>query len=205
MQRARGRGPSYDPYVTYYDVLGVSRDATPTVIRHAYVTLARQYHPDQHADAAPSVRSANERAMQAVNEAWSVLSDPVARRRYDERELADRDDSAARDRARRARHAEDERARAEWRPFHDDEDADDLDPRLLDDDPGDVVVTRGRQFVTVLPTLSFFAGVGLVALGLVINLLPLSALGIGVVVLSALGFLLLPLFALSASARNDRR
>jgi hypothetical protein len=189
--------------VTYYDVLGVSHDATPTAIRRAYVTLARQHHPDQHADAAPAVRSANERAMQAINEAWSVLSDPAARRRYDERVLDDRDDVETRGRERRARHEADERARAAWRPYIDD--GDDIDPRLLEDEPSGVVVTRRRQFITVLPTLAFFAGVALVLFGLVINLLAVAILGIGTIVFAALGFLLLPLFALSASARNDRR
>jgi hypothetical protein len=39
----------------------------------------------------------------------------------------------------------------------------------------------------------------------VINLLPVSLLGLVAIVASALGFLVLPLLALSASARNDRR
>jgi hypothetical protein len=41
--------------------------------------------------------------------------------------------------------------------------------------------------------------------GLVINLLPVSGLGVVLIVLSAVAFFVLPLLALSASARNDRR
>jgi DnaJ domain len=187
--------------VTFYDVLGVASDASPAAIRRAYVTLARQYHPDFHTTASAEVHAANERAMQAVNEAWTVLSDPVARRRYDDRYLTT---GAGRDNARRTRAEADDRARAEWRPF-DDEDDDDIDPRLLDDEPSAVVVTRRRQFVVVLPTVAFLVGVLLAILGLVINVLPLSLLGVVTVVGAGLGFVVLPLLALSASARNDRR
>jgi Flp pilus assembly protein TadB len=64
---------------------------------------------------------------------------------------------------------------------------------------------RGDRSTTVAPTVLFFAGLGAVAVGLVVNLLPLAALGGVFVVLAALGFLVLPLLALSASVRNDRR
>ena len=94
---------------------------------------------------------------------------------------------------------------ASWRPFDFDEDDDVIDPRLLEDEPDQVVVSRGRQFVMVLPTLLFLAGVALVVFGLVINLLPVSGLGVALVVVSAVAFFVLPLLALSASARNDRR
>jgi hypothetical protein len=192
--------PSYDPGVTFYDVLGVAPDASPAAIRRAYVALARRYHPDFHTNATAGVRAANEKAMQAVNEAWTVLSDPAARRRYDERYLRPSGSDAD---ARRARAEEDAHARAAWRPFDDDDG--DIDPRLLDDEPTRVVVSRRRQIVTVLPTVVFFVGVLLTLVGFVVNLLPLAALGIVAIVGSALGFFVLPLLALSASARNDRR
>jgi hypothetical protein len=188
--------------VTYYDVLGVPRDASPTVIKRAYVELARRHHPDFHTTDPVGVRAANEKAMQAVNEAWSVLSDPVARRRYDERLSDGADDGAPHDH-RRTRAEEDARARAAWRPF--DEGDDDIDPRLLEDEPTHVVVTRRRQLVTVAPAITFFGGVFTAIIGLVINVLPLAVLGIAAVVVAALGFVVLPLLALSASARNDRR
>jgi curved DNA-binding protein CbpA len=195
--------------VTYYDVLGVAPDASAAAIRRAYVGLARRYHPDFHTNASPGVRAANERAMQALNEAWAVLSDPSERRRYDDRYVRGSGDAATGGAdARRARAEQDAQERAAWRPFDydpDDDDDEDLDPRLLDDEPAAVVVSRRRQLVVVAPTLTFLGGVLLVVLGFVINLLPLSLLGLVAVVGAAVGFVVLPLLALSASARNDRR
>jgi hypothetical protein len=60
---------------TYYDVLGVSVEARADEVRRAYLELARRLHPDR----APG----SDRAMQRVNEAWSVLRDPVRRAEYD--------------------------------------------------------------------------------------------------------------------------
>jgi hypothetical protein len=188
--------------MTYYDVLGVPADAPAAAIKRAYVELARRHHPDFHTTEPAAVRAANERAMQAVNEAWTVLSDPAARRAYDDRYVRGTGDGGHDD-FRRRRAAEDARERAAWRPFDDSDD--DVDPRLLADEPARVVVTRRRQFVTILPTITFLGGVLLAVLGVVINLLPLSLLGLVAIVASALGFLVLPLLALSASARNDRR
>src|SRR5687768_1933865 len=146
--------------MTYYEVLGVASDASPAEIRRAYVALARAYHPDFHTTASPEVHAANERAMQAVNEAWTVLSNAAARRRHDDRidrwaeDATDFGEERARRAARRrVRADEDEQERAAWRPFDFDEDDDFIDPRLLADEPERVVVSRGRQFVMVLPTL----------------------------------------------------
>jgi curved DNA-binding protein CbpA len=194
--------------VTYYDVLGVAPDASASAIRRAYVSLARRYHPDFHTTAPPGVRAANERAMQTVNEAWAVLSDPAERRRYDERYVHGSGDPAADSAtdpadARRARAQQDAHARAAWHPFDDGDD--DLDPRLFDDEAAAAPLSRRRQLVVVAPMVTFLGGVLLVVLGLVINLLPLSLLGLAAIVASAVGFVVLPLLALSASARNDRR
>jgi curved DNA-binding protein len=61
----------------YYEVLGVSRDAGSDELQQAYRRLARANHPDVNKDPA-----AEERFKEA-NEAYSVLSDPEQRRRYD--------------------------------------------------------------------------------------------------------------------------
>lgn len=61
----------------HYDVLGVSREATPEEIRKAYRKLARQLHPDVN----PSPDAAEK--FKEVTHAYDVLSDQEQRRRYD--------------------------------------------------------------------------------------------------------------------------
>lgn len=61
----------------YYEVLGVSRDASPDEIRKAYRALARKYHPDVNKE------SDAETKFKEINEANSVLSDPEKRAIYD--------------------------------------------------------------------------------------------------------------------------
>ena len=77
----------------YYHVLGLTRTADDKAVRQAYRKLARQYHPDvNHED------SGSEEKFKAINEAYSVLSDPDKRRRYnrygDDWEHADRIEEA---------------------------------------------------------------------------------------------------------------
>ena len=81
--------------VTHYEVLGVPADAPADEIKRAYYERARLYHPDAHASSSPAVRVEAERTMQALNSSWTVLRDPLRRRRYD-RHLA-RGDSDDRD------------------------------------------------------------------------------------------------------------
>jgi molecular chaperone DnaJ len=61
----------------YYDLLGVSRDATPEEIKRAYRRLARELHPDVNPD--PSAQD----KFKAVTTAYEVLSDPEKRRIVD--------------------------------------------------------------------------------------------------------------------------
>jgi len=63
----------------YYEVLGVSKDATEDEIRKAYKKLARKYHPDMN----PGDKEAEEK-FKEVNEANEVLSDPEKKARYDQ-------------------------------------------------------------------------------------------------------------------------
>ena len=62
----------------YYDVLGVSEDASQEEIKKAYRKLAKKYHPDRNPDAP----DAEERFKQ-ISEAHRVLSDPEQREQYD--------------------------------------------------------------------------------------------------------------------------
>lgn len=61
----------------FYQILGVPRNASQDEIQRAYRKLARASHPDVNADPAAEER------FKDVSEAYSVLSDPQTRRRYD--------------------------------------------------------------------------------------------------------------------------
>ncbi len=61
----------------YYEVLGVSRDATQEEIKRAYRRLAMQYHPDRNPD--PGA----EDSFKEASEAFEVLADEGKRRVYD--------------------------------------------------------------------------------------------------------------------------
>jgi hypothetical protein len=79
---------------SYYDVLGVSPRAGADELRRAYLTCAREAHPDRHVDAGVAERSSAEVRIREVNEAWAVLGNPRRRRRYDlERRPRDVDQS----------------------------------------------------------------------------------------------------------------
>jgi len=62
----------------YYEVLGVSKDASADDMKKAYRKLAMKYHPDRN----PGDKEAEEKFKEAA-EAYDVLSDPDKRARYD--------------------------------------------------------------------------------------------------------------------------
>ena len=63
----------------YYEVLGVSKNATPEELKKAYRKLALQYHPDRN----PGDKEAEEKFKEAA-EAYDVLSNPDKKARYDQ-------------------------------------------------------------------------------------------------------------------------
>lgn len=63
----------------YYEVLGVQKIASADEIKSAYRKLALKYHPDRN----PGDKEAEEKFKEAA-EAYSVLSDPDKRSRYDQ-------------------------------------------------------------------------------------------------------------------------
>lgn len=62
----------------YYEVLGVSKDASDDEIKKAFRQQAKKYHPDLH----PGDKE-TETKFKEVNEAYSVLSDPDKKAKYD--------------------------------------------------------------------------------------------------------------------------
>ena len=62
----------------YYEILGVSKNASDDEIKSAFKKLAKKYHPDVSKE-----ENAAEK-FKEVGEAYSVLSDPEKRRQYDQ-------------------------------------------------------------------------------------------------------------------------
>lgn len=82
---------------TYYDVLGVPRDASAEAIRAAYRSLAKQHHPDTRPKDAgtkgeagktrgtgePGSTPGDDAVFIEISRAFEVLGDPETRREYD--------------------------------------------------------------------------------------------------------------------------
>lgn len=59
----------------FYDILGVSRDASDAEIKKAFRKLAQKHHPDA---------GGNEEEFKKISEAYETLSDPKKRKEYDQ-------------------------------------------------------------------------------------------------------------------------
>ena len=143
--------------------------------------------------------------MQAVNEAWHVLSDENRRRDYDTSLMFEES----------ARQREAQRARAQgsatgatgaggagtadpaWQPFEHGEDPQrDLDPRPI---KGSNKVPR---WITLAPAVVFVVSLLVLGFGLMVSSGDILALGGVMLVFSAGGFILMPLIVMSRAERD---
>ena len=176
----------------HYDVLGVERTASADSIRKAYLKLAREHHPDFHTNSAPSGRRENEREMQRINQAWTVLGDSSKRRAYDDMFLRGSDGSSAAP-------AGPAPANYDFVPYDDD----DTDyAALLDDTPTNAV--RMERSFQMAPVLCLAFGLALIIVGAIAQIGFALALGIAGVVIAIVGFLAAPVVAISRSLQSER-
>ena len=68
----------------YYQILGVSRNASEDEIQKAYRKQARKFHPDLHADKDEKEKKRVTQKFQQIQQAYDVLSDPKKRKMYDQ-------------------------------------------------------------------------------------------------------------------------
>lgn len=71
------------PEANHYELLRVSESATPLQLRSAFRSLSKLYHPDT--TSLPQAQAAQ--SFQRLQQAYAVLSDPLARRAYDLRRM----------------------------------------------------------------------------------------------------------------------
>ena len=64
----------------YYEVLGVSRDATKDEIKKAYRVMAKKYHPDRNKDDNDAIKK-----FQDASEAYEVIGNEESRAEYDKK------------------------------------------------------------------------------------------------------------------------
>jgi DnaJ-class molecular chaperone len=65
------------PKETYYDILGVTKDANESEIKKAFRALSLKYHPDRNQNEDTTEQ------FQKIGEAYEVLSDPEKRSQYE--------------------------------------------------------------------------------------------------------------------------
>ncbi|MBP7692127.1 MAG: SUMF1/EgtB/PvdO family nonheme iron enzyme [Anaerolineales bacterium] len=94
--------------MNYYELLDVAPEATQAEIKAAYRIQVQLHHPDRLQQANETVRRYAEDKLKRINEAYTVLSDPVRRSAYDARWRAEQS------RARSAAAREPEGAEGDW-------------------------------------------------------------------------------------------
>ncbi len=67
---------------SHYETLGVAENATPEMIKKAYVTLVKEFHPDHAGSSEDKQQEYNERLLE-IMDAYEILSNPETKVAYD--------------------------------------------------------------------------------------------------------------------------
>lgn len=169
---------------THYELLGVRPTASVEEIQRAYRLLALRHHPDVAPDADPG-------AMAAINGAWEVLRVAASRQDYD-RALGAR--TAPTPPRPSPRPSED--PSYGWRPL---DDEDEGDPEDLDDEPYVYVDRKPTDHLVMTPVLLLLLAVGMFFFSLMAGSAALRTASIMLVPISAVGFIMAPLFVMMRS------
>lgn len=81
----------------YYEVLGVDKNASADDIKGAYRKAALKWHPDRWVSGTDAEKKTAEEKFKEASEAYSVLSDPDKKARYDQFGFAGTDGAGAQD------------------------------------------------------------------------------------------------------------
>lgn len=92
-----------------YDVLNVDPTSNDAVIKKAYLLRTRELHPDKNINESPQKRGAQRRQLDEVQNAYSVLSDPTRRKKYDTLLHITENSSTIRSRVHRSRQSVEEK------------------------------------------------------------------------------------------------
>jgi curved DNA-binding protein CbpA len=66
----------------YFQMLGLERDASPEAAQRAYISLAKEWHPDRLTPALASAKDACSKVFSCLSEAHATLKDPKKREEY---------------------------------------------------------------------------------------------------------------------------
>ena len=67
-------------FKNYYKILEISENASPEIVKKAYTTLAKKYHPDLQEG---TLKQEYEEKLKLINEAYEVLSNEEKKKEYD--------------------------------------------------------------------------------------------------------------------------
>lgn len=74
-------------HLTYYELLGISRDATLEEIKRAYRQQIARYHPDYYSNASAQEQAYASERTQHINEAYNILTDMKKRAMYNQKSI----------------------------------------------------------------------------------------------------------------------